>query len=83
MVRAKFDSVVYRPLTLKGFSNIYPIPSYQAKAVATYFATDNPPYPYYSSVGNNSFGANGGIYNRLGRGYPDGTLDAPLRIIIC
>ncbi|MCJ1282915.1 Tripeptidyl-peptidase sed1 [Xylographa opegraphella] len=54
-----------------GFSNIYPIPSYQKSAVATYFATSNPPYPYYSSVGNNSFGANGGIYNRLGRGYPD------------
>ena len=54
-----------------GFSNIYPIPSYQANAVATYFATSNPPYPYYSSVNNDSFGANGGIYNRLGRGYPD------------
>lgn len=54
-----------------GFSNIYPIPSYQASAVATYFKTSNPPYPYYSSVNNNSFGANGGIYNRNGRGYPD------------
>ena len=54
-----------------GFSNIYPIPSYQASAVANYFATSNPPYPYYSSTNNNSFGANGGIYNRNGRGYPD------------
>jgi len=54
-----------------GFSNIYPIPSYQASAVANYFATDNPPYPYYSSTNNDSFGANGGIYNRNGRGYPD------------
>ena len=54
-----------------GFSNIYPIPSYQKTAVETYFKTANPPYPYYSSVNNNSFGANGGIYNRLGRGYPD------------
>ena len=54
-----------------GFSNIYGIPSYQAAAVAKYFATDNPPYPYYSSTNNNSFGANGGIYNRNGRGYPD------------
>ena len=38
-----------------GFSNVYPTPSYQANAVATYFATRNPPYPYYSSVNNNSF----------------------------
>ena len=54
-----------------GFSNIYPIPAYQADAVAGYFANYNPPYPYYESVNNDSFGANGGIYNRIGRGYPD------------
>jgi tripeptidyl-peptidase-1 len=54
-----------------GFSNIYPIPDYQKSAVSTYFKEHNPPYPYYSSVNNNSFGAHGGIYNRLGRGYPD------------
>lgn len=29
----------------------------------------NPSYAYY--LGNDSFGANGGVYNRLGRGYPD------------
>ena len=52
-----------------GFSNIYPIPAYQASAVASYFATSNPPYPYYE--GNASFGKNGGLYNRAGRGYPD------------
>ena len=54
-----------------GFSNLYPIPSYQANAVATYFATSNPPYPYYSATNNTGVGANGGIYNRIGRGYPD------------
>ncbi|GAB7350004.1 hypothetical protein MBLNU459_g0680t2 [Dothideomycetes sp. NU459] len=54
-----------------GFSNIYPIPSYQASAVAHYFATDNPPYAYYSGTNNSNIGANGGIYNRAGRGYPD------------
>ena len=54
-----------------GFSNIYPIPSYQAAAVANYFANTPPPYPFYSSTNNDSFGANGGIYNRNGRGYPD------------
>ncbi|KAJ5175794.1 Tripeptidyl-peptidase sed1 [Penicillium canariense] len=54
-----------------GFSNIYERPSYQSQAVADYFAKANPTYPYYESVNNNSFGANGGIYNRIGRGYPD------------
>lgn len=54
-----------------GFSNIYAIPSYQASAVATYFSTAGTQYPYYSSTNNNSFGANGGIYNKNGRGYPD------------
>ena len=54
-----------------GFSNLYPIPSYQSKAVATYFATSNPPYPYYMGTNNSNIGANGGIYNRAGRGYPD------------
>lgn len=57
-----------------GFSNIYPIPSYQSAAVATYFKDHNPPYPFYEgllSVKNFTIGANGGIYNRIGRGYPD------------
>ena len=54
-----------------GFSNIYGIPSYQASAVANYFATAGTQYPYYSSTNNNSFGANGGIFNSNGRGYPD------------
>ncbi|KAE8131084.1 peptidase S8/S53 domain-containing protein [Aspergillus pseudotamarii] len=52
-----------------GFSNIYPIPDYQADAVATYFKDHNPPYPYYEGAEN--LGKNGGLYNRLGRGYPD------------
>ncbi|KIN05315.1 hypothetical protein OIDMADRAFT_51125 [Oidiodendron maius Zn] len=52
-----------------GFSNIYDIADYQQEAVETYFLEHNPPYAYYS--GNDSFGANGGVYNRLGRAYPD------------
>lgn len=65
------ETAVTRFASGGGFSNIYPIPSYQASAVSTYFSTSDPPYAYYSSVNNNSFGANGGVYNRLGRGYPD------------
>jgi tripeptidyl-peptidase-1 len=49
-----------------GFSNIYPQPDYQKAAVAAFFENHNPPYPYYE--GNSSFGANGGIYSRIGRG---------------
>lgn len=52
-----------------GFSNIFPIPEYQAAAVATYFADHNPPYPYYFNGDYNSSG--GGLYNRNGRGIPD------------
>ncbi|KAJ5441835.1 Peptidase S8/S53 subtilisin/kexin/sedolisin [Penicillium cf. griseofulvum] len=54
-----------------GFSNIYKGPDYQAQAVADYFALANLSYPYYESVDNSSFGENNGIYNRIGRAYPD------------
>ena len=35
-----------------------------------FFTNYNPPYKYYSSL-NGTLGANGGIYNRIGRGFPD------------
>jgi tripeptidyl-peptidase I len=66
-----------------GFSNVYPIPDYQAAQVATFFKQHNPPYPYYSALSNNTgdikllpdvgalAGSTGGIYNRIGRGIPD------------
>ncbi|CAG8908338.1 unnamed protein product [Penicillium nalgiovense] len=54
-----------------GFSNIYKAPDYQAQAVADYFDKAQPSYPYYESVDNSSFGENNGIYNRIGRAYPD------------
>ena len=65
-----------------GFSNVYPIPSYQKSAVATFFAKYNPPYLYYSKLAANApnpthlnvtelAGNSGGIYNRIGRGVPD------------
>ncbi|KAE8419834.1 peptidase S8/S53 domain-containing protein [Aspergillus pseudocaelatus] len=54
-----------------GFSNIYKRPEYQNAAVEEYFNTAQLSYPYYESVDNSSFAANGGIYNRIGRAYPD------------
>lgn len=54
-----------------GFSNIYKRPDYQNKAVEEYFSKANPPYKFYKSVDNSSFADGGGIYNRIGRAYPD------------
>lgn len=54
-----------------GFSNIYPQPSYQADAVNTYLTKHTPPYKAYETSDNSSVGANGGVYNKAGRGYPD------------
>ncbi|KAJ4422609.1 hypothetical protein N0V82_002728 [Gnomoniopsis sp. IMI 355080] len=53
-----------------GFSNLFPIPSYQQEAIATYFEDHDPPYPYYYD-GNYLNATNGGLYNRNGRGIPD------------
>lgn len=49
----------------------YPIPGYQSAAVQGYFTNHNPPYPFYSTIDAADIGANGGKYNRAGRGYPD------------
>jgi tripeptidyl-peptidase-1 len=66
-----------------GFSNIYPIPDFQAAAVKTYFEEHDPGYKYYSNLSadtgdikllpdiNALVGSTGGIYNRIGRGIPD------------
>jgi tripeptidyl-peptidase-1 len=54
-----------------GFSNICPIPSYQSKAVSTYLTQHTPSYKAYSGNNNQNIGADGGIYNNGGRGYPD------------
>ncbi|CEJ55182.1 hypothetical protein PMG11_01453 [Penicillium brasilianum] len=52
-----------------GFSNVFQASSYQTAAISKYFATSNPEYPYYE--GNWTSGGDSGLYNRLGRGYPD------------
>ncbi|KAM0262586.1 hypothetical protein ACHAQJ_001631 [Trichoderma viride] len=53
-----------------GFSNIWTTPSYQADAVASYFASHNPTYASYNTSGG-VIPTTGGIYNKAGRGYPD------------
>jgi tripeptidyl-peptidase-1 len=53
-----------------GFSNYFPQPSYQQAAVAQYFARHNPSYSYYSEFQVN-LNTTKGLYNRIGRGYPD------------
>lgn len=54
-----------------GFSNIYATPDYQQTAVDSYLTNSPPPYDSYSTTDNGAIGANGGIYNKAGRGYPD------------
>jgi tripeptidyl-peptidase-1 len=54
-----------------GFSNIYPIPSYQSSAVNTYLTQHTPPYKAYQTTDGANIGTGGGIYNSIGRGYPD------------
>lgn len=54
-----------------GFSNYFTPPSYQAAAVEAYLADHNT-LPYYiANADASNVGANGGVYNRAGRGYPD------------
>jgi tripeptidyl-peptidase-1 len=55
-----------------GFSNIFGVPGYQKKALDTYFAEHNPPYPYYELLGGfDQSKVGNGIYNRIGKGSPD------------
>ncbi|KAL3296168.1 Aorsin [Colletotrichum asianum] len=60
-----------------GLSTIYSIPSYQSAAIDDYFAKHDPGLKSFSSLHNathndpSPVGANGGIYNRIGRGMPD------------
>lgn len=55
-----------------GFSNIYPVPSYQKKSVGTYFGKHDPHLPYYEQLGGfEPRKAENGVYNRIGRGIPD------------
>jgi tripeptidyl-peptidase-1 len=53
-----------------GFSNYFPQPSYQKAAIAEYFENHSPPYPYYSEL-NVDLNTTKGLYNRIGRGFPD------------
>lgn len=52
-------------------SLVYPIPAYQSAAVNTYLTQHTPPYKAYKTTYEKSIGANGGVYNAAGRGYPD------------
>ncbi|KAI3109328.1 hypothetical protein CBS147333_5650 [Penicillium roqueforti] len=53
-----------------GFSNYFPQPLYQRKAVEKYFKKAKLTYPYYSEFEVN-LNKTKGLYNRIGRAYPD------------
>ena len=55
-----------------GFSNRIRALAYQKAALDSYFANHDPGLPYYiANVNASNVGANGGVYNRVGRGFPD------------
>ncbi|CAK7273935.1 hypothetical protein SEPCBS119000_005913 [Sporothrix epigloea] len=55
-----------------GFSNYFPMPWYQAKAVERYFSTTKLNFTGYTHMGNDSFSDVGkGVFQIGGRGYPD------------
>ena len=70
-VYASEDNALHQGSTGGGFSNYFAQPSYQSAAVATYFSDYDPGYASYNYTGYSSIGANGGKYNRAGRGFPD------------
>jgi tripeptidyl-peptidase-1 len=55
-----------------GFANYFPVPSYQKSAVAHYFKHHDPGLPsYIANADATNIGAGGGLYNKVGRGFPD------------
>lgn len=56
--------------TAGGFSNYFPQPHYQRAAVEKYFRRAHLTYPYYSEFSVDVNTATG-LYNRIGRAYPD------------
>ncbi|EWC47506.1 hypothetical protein DRE_00474 [Drechslerella stenobrocha 248] len=56
-----------------GFSNVHEQPSYQSNAVRQYLATTESRFGFtgYDITRGDILGANGGLFNRGGRGYPD------------
>lgn len=53
-----------------GFSNIWTAPDYQSSAVNAWFANHDPGYKTFNTT-DGKIPTNGGIYNRIGRGFPD------------
>lgn len=53
-----------------GFSNYFERPDYQQTALSDYFDNYPPSYEYYEEF-EPDFDTVQGLYNRIGRGYPD------------
>jgi tripeptidyl-peptidase-1 len=53
-----------------GFSNYFPQPDYQKATIDKYFKKAGLTYPYYSEM-NVDLNTTTGLYNRIGRAYPD------------
>lgn len=65
------ERVVERFAPGGGFSNVYGVADYQKSAVQAFFDNHDPGFPSYNTT-DGTFPQNGpGLYNRIGRGYPD------------
>ncbi|KAI2787404.1 Aorsin [Penicillium oxalicum] len=53
-----------------GFSNYFPQPEYQKRTIEKYFKKSKLDYPYYSEF-EVDLNTTKGLYNRIGRAYPD------------
>ncbi|KAJ6446394.1 peptidase S8/S53, subtilisin/kexin/sedolisin [Purpureocillium lavendulum] len=53
-----------------GFSNVYKTPDFQKDAVQTYLTKYPPKYPSFATS-RGQVPKTGGVYNRIGRGFPD------------
>ncbi|KAF4625037.1 hypothetical protein G7Y89_g13133 [Cudoniella acicularis] len=55
-----------------GFANYFPVPDYQKSAVNHYFTYHDPGLSsYVANADASNIGEGGGIYNKVGRGFPD------------
>lgn len=70
MLDALNDSTEKNFSSSGGFSNYFPRPTYQDGHVQTYFHRAHLTYPYYSELEVN-VNTTKGLYNRIGRAYPD------------
>lgn len=70
VMSAHLSGDAYNFSSAGGFSNYFKRPTYQGGHVETYFHRAHLTYPYYEEL-EVDFSTAQGVYNRIGRGFPD------------